>query len=126
MRGRYDLTQHFFVSAALATMAGPAAAEAVGLAKELRDSQGDSGFSFSDVCADLAGIALAQRLSDGKTSLADLQKFRVAEHLPELDDLADGLSSAEFARQYGSLLDPRFQRQVEAIRQRVAALSAPR
>jgi hypothetical protein len=60
VRGRHDLAEHSFVSAAIAAGAGQIPAEAAGIAREMRDSNGGSEFSFSDWAADLSGIALAE------------------------------------------------------------------
>jgi hypothetical protein len=122
MHQRADLAQHFFVSAALTSLAGPTAAEAAGLAKELRDMQGASGFSFADLCADLAGIAFAWRLGQDQRQLNGLLQFRVADQIPSLGGLDEGLAANRFAEQYGSVLDPRFQKQVRLIHERIEAL----
>jgi len=116
MRNRHDLAQHFWVSAAIASLAGPAAAEAAGVAKELRDAEGGSGFSFCDLCADLAGIELAERLKSGQTRYSALRRqFEVARNLPPVDDLVEGLAKQEFAERFGSAGDPRFL----AVRQQI-------
>jgi hypothetical protein len=121
--GREDLAQHFTFSAAIAAMAGTQSAESVGLAKELADSQGKSGFSFVDWCADLAGIALTKRVQSGKISLAALaHRFRTANHLPDVSGLEEGLSRTEFDRRFGSTSDPRFRQIDDDIRQRVKQL----
>jgi len=127
MRKRHDLAQHFWVSAAIASIAGPAAAEAAGVAKELRDSGGGSGFSFCDLCADLAGISLAERLKSGQTTFSALRRqFEVARHLPPLDDLVEGLSAKEFSERFGSTSDPRFLEARQKILDRIAELRRER
>ena len=63
MLGRRDLAQHFVLSAFLAANSGTQAAEAAGLAKEVVDAQGPSGFSFTDIAADRAGIRFAGSVS---------------------------------------------------------------
>src|SRR5439155_12630756 len=79
MRGRRDLAQHFVVSCALVAVVGESLAEAAGLFKEQQDARpGGSGFSFVDLNADLAGVALAMRLKRGGISLEMLEKsYRV-------------------------------------------------
>lgn len=126
MRQRPDLAQHFWVSAAIASIAGPAAAEAAGLAKELRDADGGSGFSFADLCADLAGIALAERLKSGETTYSTLRRqFEVARYLPPVDDLVEGLAKPEFAERFGSTGDPRFLAARQQILDQIAELHRP-
>jgi hypothetical protein len=125
MRARRDWTQHFFISAALTTLAGPTMAETAGLFKEMQDAKpGGSGFSFGDLGADFAGIAFAQRLIAAKSSfLPHLQKnFRVDDYLPSLADLPEGLSQKAFAAQFGSITDPRFRAEKELILDRIRNL----
>ena len=118
MRERPDLAQHFWVSAAIASIAGPTAAEAAGVAKELRDADGGSGFSFCDLCADLAGISLAERLKSGQTTYFVLRRqFEVAHYLPPVGELVEGLAKEEFSERYGSTSDQRFL----AVRQQLLA-----
>lgn len=126
LRSRHDLAQHFFVSAQLTALVGGPLAETAGIAKELHDAQTDSGFSFTDLCADLAGVAFARRVHRGELSLDGLAaSFRVSDHLPELAGLRDGIPHAQFVREFGSPSDPRFQKVVADIRARVAKLANP-
>jgi hypothetical protein len=123
MRWRHDLAQHFLVSAELTALVGAGLAETAGIAKELHDAQTESGFSFTDLCADLAGVAFARRVIEGKLSLDDLAaSFRISDHLPDLTGLRDGIPRAQFVREFGSPADPRFQKLVAEIRSRVAVL----
>jgi hypothetical protein len=126
MHGRYDLTQHFVVSAAITAMAGAKSAEAVGLAKERRDSEGGSGFSCADWCADVAGASLASRILANEISLSKLAKsFRVSHYMPDIAGLPEDLTRQEFTRRFGSTTDARF-RQVDAdIRSRIQRLYQP-
>ncbi|HJT36152.1 MAG TPA: hypothetical protein VJ783_29290 [Pirellulales bacterium] len=127
MRGRIDLGQHFFFSAAIMAMAGEKSAEAAGLAKELHDARGGSGFSFSDWCADLSGIALARHVQAGDLELENLaEQFTVAGHLPKIDGLKDNLTQAQFTRLYGGVSDQRFQSVDAEIRRRIGRLYAPK
>ena len=122
--GRHDLAQHFAVSAALTAAAGAEAAEGAGILKEMLDSRpGGSGFSFADLSADLAGVAFARRLLDKPERLADVEKgFTVADYALSPKGLPEGLSAAEFARQYGSIKDERFLRMQRDLRKRIEAL----
>ena len=125
MRGRDDLVQHFMISAALTALAGARSAEAAGVGKELRDADGGSGFSFSDLCADLAGIEFAERIQSGTLPLNRLtRRFRVRNYLPDVKGLADGLSRREFAAQFGSATDARFNAARAEMRQRISGLPA--
>jgi len=123
MRGRRDLAQHFTVSCALAALVGPSGAETIGVAKELNDSRGPSGFSFVDLSADLAGVSFATQVGEGKIPLSRLAaSFAVADYLPEGRGLREGISWDEFLREYHSVQDDQFHRQREAIRAQILAL----
>jgi hypothetical protein len=121
--GRRDLAQHFAVSAALTATAGPAAAESAGILKEMLDSRGGSGFSFADLSADFAGIAFARRLLDQPSRLHYIAKsFVIADYAMSPRGLPEGLTSEQFAKQYGSIKDERYLRLQSDIRKRIAAL----
>jgi hypothetical protein len=123
MRGHRDWAQHFTVSAALTLLWGAKSAEAAGLLKEVLDARGDGGFSFTDLSADLSGVAFANRLRSSPDLLGDLTAtFTVTDYLPDAAGLRDGLSAEDFAKDYGSLQDDRFLAQQEAIRKRILAL----
>ena len=123
LHGRHDLAQHFSVSAALTAAMGEQAAESAGLLKEMLDARGGSGFSFADLSADLAGIAFARRLLETPDRLADIEKsFTVADYALPPRGLPEGLTAEEFAKQYGSLKDDRFLRELAQLRKRIGAL----
>jgi hypothetical protein len=127
MHGRRDLAQHFFVSAALAVMVGPKNAEAAGLMKEVNDARGGSGFSFADLAADLAGVALAVKLTKTEAGPGDLaEAFVVTDYLPEIAALPEGIPWDEFAAKYSRPGDDAFEQQKAAIRRSIAALPAYR
>jgi hypothetical protein len=123
MRGRLDLTRHFFVSAELVALGGSDFARGAGLAKELSDSQGGSGFSFCDLAADEAGVRFAEAVLGGQLSLDDLaRRFTVEDFLPSVADLREGMQADEFARDFGGTGDARYNAMVAQIRTRVGAL----
>jgi hypothetical protein len=129
LKGRPDWLYHFAVSAALAALTGPAAAEAAGLYKELRDAEGGSGFSFADLAADYSGVFFARTLlapgpDAGRELTRIAEGFRGAALLPETSDLKEGLSRAELERRYGGPDDERFRRACAAVRRRVERLPA--
>ncbi len=125
MRGRGDLLKHFVVSAGLTVLVGPRNAQTAGIAKELKDSRGGSGFSFVDLLANLSGIEFAAEVRKSPDTLAQLAKtFEVASHLPQLADLPEGIPWQHFLRDYGSAQDNRFQKMVDEIRRRIRALGA--
>ncbi|NLY00158.1 MAG: hypothetical protein GXY83_29010 [Rhodopirellula sp.] len=123
MHGRRDLAQHFVVSGALAILIGPETAETMGTIKELRDSQGGSGFSFADLAADMAGIAFANHVREKKVSLESLaESFTVASFVPKPRNLPEGIPSEAFLERFGSIGDERFTELQSEIRRQIRAL----
>ena len=122
---RNDLARHFFFSAAIASLSTSAIAESAGLVKEMQDSQGKSGFSFTDLAADLAGIALADHVRGSDDHLRELaESFAIDRYMPTLEGLREGLSMAQFQESYGSTGDHRFLLEVDRVRARVRRLPA--
>lgn len=129
LRGRGDLSQHFWVSAALVVLSGAERSLAVGLAKELKDSTpGGSGFSFVDMVANKAGIRFAILATQTEASARQVQQ-RTAEGvdvddlIPELDGLPEGISRDDFQSQYGGLGGAETRRLLAEIDQRISGLS---
>ena len=118
---RTDTPLHYLISAAIAAEAGTPLADAVGLYKEVADSQGGSGFSFNDLAADRAGTRFgdmavrdperAQRRLSAAVHEPDL--------LPDVSDLPEALSAAEFSRRYGAVGAPAYQRLLADIEARL-------
>jgi hypothetical protein len=129
LRGRHDWVMHFTISAALTARQGAAAAEQIGILKEVLDSAGPSGFSFGDLAADYAGIAFANTLLDhpeqAPRRLRELaETFDGGRYLPaSARDLEEDIPRERFKKEYGSTDDPRFRRQCELIRK--AVLQSP-
>jgi hypothetical protein len=128
LAGRTDFSQHFTVSAALAATAGSPLADATGVYKEVEDSQGGSGFSFTDLAADRAGTVFGQQATRSVKTARALQA-RVgaglveADVLPRFKDLPEGLSEAEFKRRFGGVGAAPYARMLEEIERRVAKLA---
>ncbi len=123
MRGRHDLAQHFVVSCALTIPLGPLATEQAGVAKEISDAQGESGFSFVDLSADVAGVTFATQVRAGKIPLAELaDSFKICDFLPEFETLEEGISWQEFTTKYGSLDDDRCKNVRGEIQKRIHSL----
>ncbi len=109
LRERGDLSQHFWVSAALAVLSDPGRSLTVGLTKELKDSTpGGSGFSFVDMLANKAGIRFAVVATRSEASARELQ-LRIArdadieDFMPEIDGLPEGITRDDFQAKYGGL-----------------------
>jgi len=121
--GRRDLAQHFFVSAHLAAIGGTEIAAASGLAKEISDAGGGSGFSFADMAANRAGILFAGGVMNKRFSLRTVaDEFTVPAYMPTVDDLPEGLTAAQLLSQFGPQTDDRFRRQLQQIDQRLLQL----
>ena len=66
-------------------------ASASGLAKELSDSNGGSGFSFADMTANRAGILFAGGLLNKRfTLLSVADDFTVPSYMPAVEGLPEG------------------------------------
>lgn len=124
LEGRDDFPRHFLVSAALVVESSGALAQAVGVAKEVADARGGSGFSFNDMAANLAGTrfgelsrsepqALQQRLAAG---------VKDGDLMPPWADLPEFLPEPEFLRRYGGVGAPPYQALIAEIERRVGAL----
>lgn len=123
MQSRHDLAQHFWVSAALADLAGEQLALAAGVTKELQDANGGSGFSFADLAADIAGVELATRVVTSKIRLEHLAKdFKIDDFLIKPIGLPEGLSSAEFLRKYGTVSGTVYRQEESRLRTRILSL----
>ncbi|MGD0653364.1 MAG: M12 family metallo-peptidase [Thermoguttaceae bacterium] len=125
--GRHDLAQHFALSCALAVQLGPLGAEQVGIAKEIKDAHGQSGFSFVNLSADMAGVTFAANVRDGKIPLDKLaDSFKIADFMPDIKDLKEGISWKDFIENYGSLSDSRYQKIHSEIKKRIQSLPSHR
>jgi hypothetical protein len=123
MRGRQDAVEHFFVSAYLAATMGADAASAAGIAKELVDAHGGSGFSFADIAADRAGVRFAEGVLSNRLKLSTIaQGYSVKAFMPAIDDLPEGLTAVEVAKRFGTPKDARFVKELRAIDQRIELL----
>ncbi len=125
--GREDFSQHFALSAFLASTGGEGLSDLAGLYKELKDAEGGSGFSFSDLAADRAGSRLGETSTRSRAAALQLQQ-RLAgvrdgkAFLPVLRDLPEFMKQAEFQRRFGGVGQPSYRKMVEQIEARIAAL----
>lgn len=123
LMGRHDLAQHFLVSAGINSMSDSAWSKAIGLDKELKDSDGGSGFSFADLMADIAGNKLADKALTDATAI-DLQtKLKVMmseqEIMGDISDLPEGLTENEFRMEFGTTSSEEYIRMVREIERRL-------
>ena len=123
--GRDDLPKHWSLSAALAVALGDDVGTAMGEWKELSDSRpGGSGFSFVDLSADRAGLAVAQAAVDPARAATIAARLRAATDEDILPvralALSEGLTEAEFIARYANIDSARF----AAARARIDAVIA--
>ncbi len=127
LNGRTDSPQHFTVSAALAAHAGGPLSDAIGLYREVDDSRRGSGFSFNDIAADRAGTRFGETATQSAEHARGLQQrvsagVRESDLMPEVGDLPEYMPEAEFKRRFGGIGAPAYQRMMQDIERRVAAV----
>jgi len=124
LHGRRDFAEHFMISAALTVNGGSRLASAIGLIKEEEDANKGSGFSFTDLAANRAGVRLGERAT-GEAATHVQQQLAAARSdadlLPDFRDLPEFMSQAEFDRRFGPVGSPRYQKVIDRIDARLAA-----
>ncbi len=125
LSGRRDFAQHFLVSAALTVGAGSSLANTMGLLRELDDSQGGSGFSFTDLGADRTGVRFAELAIDPSTAAA-LQTMLIEEpsenlFVAEFLDLPEFMAESEFLARFGGVGEPAYNAVVADIENRISS-----
>lgn len=123
---RQDLARHVAASAAIAAWAGAGVAGVVSTAKEAYDARYRSGYSFSDLAGNAAGMTLGRLATDSDDSARTLQSripqvTEDGDFVPEMGHNRDGLSDAEFVA-LAQNNPEEYQRQLADIESRVAAL----
>jgi hypothetical protein len=123
---RQDLARHLVSMAAITASAGAGIAELLSTTKEAYDARYRSGFSFSDLAANSAGVLLASYATrDVETArimqqrLANLREE--SDYMPELGNNRDGLSEDDFAALYADRNSPEYQARLMEIEQLILA-----
>lgn len=123
LHGRRDFAEHFVISAALTVNGGSRLANAIGLIKEEEDADRGSGFSFTDLAANRAGVRLGERAT-GEAAAQVRQRLATArvdaDLLPDFRDLPEFMPEAEFERRFGPVGSPRYQQVIDRIDARLA------
>lgn len=127
LRGREDWLIHFALSGGLALLVGEQLAESLGIQKEVADAKGKekgagTGFSFTDLNANAAGIAFAVWLAgeDSKQAIERCRSgFEGTLFLPEPKGLADGLTWTQFEKAWISVEGAKFRDERQRLRARV-------
>lgn len=125
LAGRDDFPRHLLVSAALAAEGTGPLSRAIGVYKEVADSQGGSGFSWNDMAANRAGTRL------GEWAVAQPQRLQAAlargvqeaDLMPPWEDLPEFLPEADFRQRYGGIGAPAYETMLAEIDRRVEALA---
>jgi len=123
---RKDFVEHFVGSAALAAIGDAKLADAVGLHKEVADSKGRSGFSFTDLAADRAGTRfgeIATRSADHARRVQRLLVKGVSEGdlMPKVHDLPENITAKAFKQRFKKIGSPEFNELKQQIEQRIDA-----
>ncbi|HHH39782.1 MAG TPA: hypothetical protein ENK50_09435, partial [Sedimenticola sp.] len=126
MEGHIDPGRHFLPSAAITSGSDSILSNAVGLLKEVNDSRGAVGFSFTDLAADRTDTRFGEVTTRSVESDRWVQQRLAAgaredDIFPKARDLPENLSATEFQRLYGKIGSPKYNRIAEKIRRRVAA-----
>ena len=129
IRGRTDLSRHFWFSAALTVLSDQSRSMDVGITKELMDATaGGSGFSFVDLTADHAGTLFATVATRDVQSARDLQLkisqgVEIADFFPDVTGLPEGIYRDEFQAEYGGLGGAETTKILQEIRHRLMQCS---
>lgn len=125
---RDDLAQHFTTSAAITASAGAGVAGILSNSKEAHDARYRSGFSFSDITANIAGVALGNAATGNPADAHTLQQ-RLAAATLETDymplvtmDYAGAMMEEEFSRQYQDRTSQAYLDRIAAIDEEITAL----
>lgn len=123
--GRGDFVQHFSISMGLTVTGGDLAANIIGELKEAKDSQKSSGFSFTDIGADRAGVQFAKRATESRSSARQVQNILASAtgeqvFFPRFSDLPEGMSEAAFRRRYGDVTSREYKRVIAEIDRRIS------
>ena len=121
---RRDFAEHFMISAALTVNGGSRMANAIGLIKEEEDANKGSGFSFTDLAANRAGVKLGEHATAEAAARVQQQLAAArsdADLLPDFRNLPEFMPQAEFARRFGPVGSPRYQKIIDRIDARLAA-----
>ncbi len=128
IKNRGDLRLHFLYSIVLEQVGKTAVGLSIGEIKELLDSnKGGSGFSFTDLAADKAGLMLSKFSTKDEYSAIKAQKILAnikdeAIFFPYIHDLLDGFTSKEFKDNFNKIGSPAYKVQEQRIDDRISRL----
>ncbi len=124
---RDDLPRHLIASAAIASLTDDKLANFLSILKEVEDSRSNSGFSFTDITANLIGTRMGVLATRDQSSALELQKLfsEVTSERDYFPDLGppDGISESEFQDKYGNRTSPAYIQKLSEIESSIAALN---
>ncbi len=125
---RHDWVRHFATTAGLQVATGSGVSNLIGEAKEVSDSDGPSGFSFTDVAADRTGVRFAEVATANEASARALQSafaggISEGDFFPLVSDLPEGLSAALFKKRYGDVGSPAYAAVLQKIDTRIGSIA---
>ena len=123
---RTDLAQHFLMSAALAARGDATLSNAVGLFKEIDDTDHGSGFSFTDIAADRAGTRFGALATASTDDARQVQQrlaagFTELDIMPTVNDLPEHIRGDAFKQRFGHVGSPAYQAVMDVIERRISA-----
>ena len=123
---RADLAQHLTTSAAITAAAGAGVAGILSNSKETYDARYRSGFSFSDLTANSAGVALGNAATNNAAEALTLQQrlahaTQETDYMPPVARDLTGLNEADFSEQYRDRNSQAYLDRVAAIDKEIAA-----
>jgi len=128
LQDRHDWVQHYLLSAGLTLAGGRGIADFMGEVKQVQDETNKvSGFSFTDLAADRAGVRFAETATGSVDRARRMQEFLSRpigekKFFPEIRDLPGGLTAAQFKARYGELDGAKYKSMVAEIDRRIATI----
>jgi hypothetical protein len=124
---RHDLSRHFVSAAAIAASAGVGIAEVLSNSKEVHDARYGTGFSFSDMTANAAGVTLGETSTADQYAARQMQEMlssaiSESDYMPQTRTDLDGIDETSFIARFGDRTSPAYVQQLQAIEYSVMAL----
>ena len=121
---RKDFAQHFLTSAALAARGDSSLSDAIGLFKEISDTDRGSGFSFTDIAADRAGSRFGEFATRSREDARRVQQhlatgLKETDIMPPARDLPEHMRADAFKRRFDYVGSPQYQAVMEEIERRI-------
>lgn len=124
---RPDLAQHFTSSAAMSATVGAGVAGILSNSKEVHDARYRSGFSFSDLTANSAGVAFGYAATNSPAEGQALQQrlstaSEEADYMPPVSRDNAGLTQDDFSAQFTDRNSDAYAARLADIDEQIAAL----